>query len=204
MPALGLLQCTSSSVILYRMGRSKTPQLKKQESYKHDRVEGGEYPHADRRNRPVVKALGKRQVRHRANQFLATNPDCDLQPLPTRPKKSWRNSSRSLTERLKGTQARRNTGRAHNILDKGYTLDRHARFRRVLLAWVAEASGEHAAALAELYHGILTEFPEEGVEWGRDIVRRWNVRRAFLSRFFACEPELKDQFKSWIDAHKRG
>ena len=41
------------------MGRFKTPQLKKLESYAHDRTEGSEYPHADRRNRPIVKALGQ-------------------------------------------------------------------------------------------------------------------------------------------------
>jgi hypothetical protein len=32
----------------------KTPQQKKQASYAYDRIDTGEYPHADRKNRPCV------------------------------------------------------------------------------------------------------------------------------------------------------
>ena len=51
------------------MGCFNTPQRKKKQSYAHDRVEGGEYPHADRRNHPIVRALGNRRVRHRGESI---------------------------------------------------------------------------------------------------------------------------------------
>ena len=177
----------------------KTPQLKKLESYKNDRVEGGEYPQADRHNRPAVKALGRRQVRHNANQFLAVNPEAELQPSATElPKKVWRNVSRKLPEHIESTRWRRNMHRAHNILDKGYTADRHARFRRVLSAWLAEGDSEHTRALAEFYQGIHYGFAEESGEESFGISLEWAPRRTFLYRFFETEPELKAQFEGWI------
>jgi len=54
------------------MPRFKTPQQKKKDSYAHNRVKGGEYPHADRKNRPRVKAFGQRELR-RISKQLATS-----------------------------------------------------------------------------------------------------------------------------------
>ena len=92
--------------------------------------------------------------------------------------------------------------RARNILDKGYTADRHARFRRVLLAWLAEGDSEHTRALVEFHQGIQYGFAEESGQESFGISLMWGPRRAFLYRFFETEPELKVQFENWLAANK--
>src|SRR5271170_6522420 len=117
------------------MARLKTPQQKKMDSYAHDRVEGGEYPHADRKNRPRVKAFGQRKLRRISKQLLAWQPEEVLQ-LPERPRWTWQKSSIRLPEHLESTQRQRIEREAHNIFRRGYSPATHAGFRRVLQSWM--------------------------------------------------------------------
>src|SRR2546425_10100696 len=57
------------------MGRFKTPQQKKKESYEQDRVEGWGCPHGKRRNRPIVKALMRRQGRRIADRSVSSQAE---------------------------------------------------------------------------------------------------------------------------------
>src|SRR5438067_859261 len=96
------------------MARFKTPQQKKKNSYAHDRVEGGEYPHADRKNRPRVKARGQWQLRRVSKQLLAWQAEEVLQ-LPERSRRTWGKSGVRLREHLESTLRHRIEREAHNI-----------------------------------------------------------------------------------------
>jgi hypothetical protein len=170
------------------MTRAKSPQQKKEESYAHDQVEGGEYPHADRKNRPRVKAFGQRELRHRAKQILASQPEETLQ-LPTKPRWRWGKSGVRLPEHLESTRHQRLAREAHNIFRKGYSRATHARFRHVIQSWIQSNS----QPIAEFYHGVLNRFPDEPV-YGNSMTQR----RDFLRQFFASEPDLRGSFEHWI------
>jgi hypothetical protein len=63
-----------------------------------------------------------------------------------------------------------------------------------------EGGSDQSASLAEFYHGVSHQFPDESE--GHD--QRWLAeRRDFLRRFFSKEPELKRSFESWIADLKR-
>jgi hypothetical protein len=175
------------------MGRAKTPQQKKQESYAHDRIEGAEYPHSARRNRPRVKAFGQREIRHIAKQLLSSQPEEVLQ-LPARTR--WRpmKSAVPLPEHLESTRRQRIEREAHNLFRKGYSPATHARFRRVIESWI-QGGSEQSASLAEFYVSVLNAFP--GETWGSD-GRSMAPRRDFLNQFFDREPALKRSFQQWI------
>jgi hypothetical protein len=105
------------------MARPKTPQQKKEDSYAHDRVEGGEYPPADRKNRPRVKALVQRELRRISKQLLASQPE-DVLQLAQRPRWTWRKSNVRLPEHLESTQRhragnRRNSAIWSDVIQKG-------------------------------------------------------------------------------------
>ena len=172
----------------------KTPRQKKQQSYDRDRVEGGKYPHADRKNRPRVKALGKRQLRHVSKQALAFQPEETLQ-LPERTQFRWGKTSVKLREHVTWTQVSRLQREAHNIFRRGYCPATHARFKRVMQSWL-EGHSEQSSALAAFYAGVLNRFPDE-LEAGE---MRLRDRRDFLEKFFSKEPALKRDLETWIDA----
>ena len=182
------------------MARFKTPQQKKKDSYAHDQVEGGEYPHADRKNRPRAKALGQRQFRHQTKQLIASQPEEVLQ-LPERPLWTWGKSGVRLPEHLKRTKRHRIEREAHNLFRRGYDSATHARFRRVVQSWM-EGASEQSESLAEFYLGVLGQFPSEleGPPYGQGWLPQ---RRDFLRQFFSKEPELKRRFQNWIAALKR-
>ncbi len=177
------------------MVRSKTPQQKKKESYASDRVEGGEYPHADRRNRPRTKAQGQRQLRRVSKQLLTTEPEETLQ-LPNRTRLGWCKSSVGLPEHLERTKRNRIEREAHNIFRKGYSTITHARFRDVVNTWMNGVSPQ-TALLADFYHNVLNGFPDEaqGTPYGQGWLPQ---RREFLRRFFDQEPDLRRSFEEWI------
>jgi len=175
------------------MSRLKTPQEKKQASYAHDRVEGGEYPHADRKNRPRLKALAQRQHRRTTKQMIASKPDEVLQ-LQERPRLKWIKNSLRLSKHLIETQTRRIEREAHNIFRRGYGPATHARFRRVIQSWMRGGS-EQSASLADLYRAIIN--PDEDALPPNERVRL-SKRRYFLRLFFNREPELKSCFENWI------
>jgi hypothetical protein len=129
------------------MGQFKTPQQKKKEAYAHDRMEGGEYPHADRKNRPRAKAQDHRQLRRRSNQMLASEPEETVQ-LPTRMKRGWVKSSQRLPDYLERTKINRITREANNIFRRGYNYATHTRFRRVLQTWM-NGDTQYSSALAD-------------------------------------------------------
>jgi hypothetical protein len=131
--------------IVRAMARVKTPQQKKQESYAHDRADGGDHPHADRKNRPQFKARTKRQLRRTAKQMLASQPEEVLQ-LQERPKRTWQKTGVPLSEHLTATQKKQIEREAHNIFRKGYGPATHARFRRVLESWM-KGESENSSAL---------------------------------------------------------
>ncbi len=196
-----LHEASANRVKLFtRMARLKTPQQKKKESYAHDRVEGGEYPHADRKNRPRIKALGQRQLRRTSRQMLSSQPEEVLQ-LSGRSHWTWLKSGVRLQEHLESTQKHRIEREAHNIFRRGYNPATHARFRRVMQSWLKGGS-EQSALLAEFYSRVINQFPDEGQ--GPSYGQGWlPERRYFLKRFFSKEPELKRSFQSWIDQLKR-
>jgi hypothetical protein len=178
------------------MGRFKTPQQKKTESFKHDRVENGEYPHADRRNRPLTKALWRRKLRRTSKQLLSYVPEEVLQ-LPKRPERTWQKTSEGLPEYLERTERNRIERTAQNLFRRGYGPAAHARFRRVVESWM-EGSSTKSATLADFYCGVLNGFADEF-----DHLRchgRLSERRYFVAEFFRKEPELKRRFESWISA----
>jgi hypothetical protein len=177
------------------MARPKTPQQKKKDSYAHDRVEGGEYPHADRKNRPRVKAFGQRRLRRISKQLLAWQPEEVLQ-LPERSLWTWQKTGVRLPEHLESTHRQRIEREAHNIFRRGYGPATHARFRRVLQSWMKGGS-EQSSSLAEFYYGVFNQFPDEpeGPPYGQGWLPQ---RRHFLGRFFSKEPALKRRFQNWI------
>src|SRR5262245_51258825 len=175
------------------MSRLKTTQEKKQASYAHDRVEGGEYPHADRKNRPRLKALAQRQHRRRAKQMIASKPDEVLQ-LQERPRLRWIKNSVRLSKHLIETQRQRIEREAHNIFRKGYGPTTHARFRRVIQSWMKGGS-EQSESLADFYRAIIN--PDEGAPPPNQRARL-SKRRYFLRLFFNREPKLKNCFENWI------
>ena len=103
-----------------RMARVKTPQQKKKDSYAHDRVEGGEYPHADRKNRPRVKAFGQRELRR-----ISKATACPARPkrclqLPDRPRWTWHKKQRSPPGALRvDPKATHRARSAQHIPEKG-------------------------------------------------------------------------------------
>jgi len=175
------------------MGRFKTPREKKRQSYAHGRVEGGEYPHADRKNRPRVKARGQRKLRRTAKQMLASQPE-EVQLLPDgRARGTWSKSGVRLPEHLESTQRARIQREAHNLFRRGYGPATHARFARVVRSWMNGAS-ERSASLAEFYFNELMDSTRPA---GID------RRREFLDQFFGQEPELKAEFQNWITALRK-
>ncbi len=176
------------------MAGFRTPQQKKEQSYERDRVDRGEYPHADRKNRPRVKAAGWQQVRRASRQLLASQPEEVLQ-MPSRPRVTWRDRGIRLSEHVASTQRLRIEREAHNLFRRGYGPATHARFRRVVESWLKGGS-EQSAALAEFYSSVLNRFP--GEPQGDCIPRDLTERRYFLLSFFAKEPELKRRFQKWI------
>jgi hypothetical protein len=135
------------------MARLKTPQEKKKDSYAHDRVEGGEYPHADRKNRPLVKAIVRRELRRTSKQLLACQPEEVLQ-LPKRSPWTWQKNSVRLPEHLESTQRQRIEREAHNIFRRGYTAATHARFGHVLQSWM-KGNSEYSSSVADFYMSVL-------------------------------------------------
>jgi hypothetical protein len=184
-------------MLIIGMVQSKTPQQKKKDSYAHDQVEGGEYPHADRKNRPRAKAFGQREFRRISKQLLASQPEEVLQLPQDRTRRTWQKSGIDLPEHLQSTRIQRDQREAHNIVRRGYTPATHERFRRVLESWMKGRS-EHSSSLAEYYSGVLTRFPDE-LQW-KSTSQLLIARRAFLNRFFSKEPELKERFQNWIAA----
>jgi hypothetical protein len=180
------------------MSRLKTPQQKKQASYAHDRVEGGEYPHADRKNRPRLKALAQRQHRRTAKQVLASKPDEVLQ-LQERPQLRWAKNAVRLSEHLIETQRQRIEREAHNIFRKGYGPATHARFRRVVQSWMKGGS-EQSASLADFYRAVINPDDDGRPPNGRV---RLSKRRYFLRQFFSREPKLKSSFDDWMASFRR-
>ncbi len=182
-----------------RMARVKTPQQKKKDSYAHDRVEGGEYPHADRKNRPRVKAFGQRELRRISKQLLARQAEEVLQ-LPDRPRWTWHKSSVRLPEHLESTQRQRIEREAHNIFRRGYTPATHARFRRVLQSWM-RGSSEHSSSVAQFSMSVLSlADPLHPPVYGPGSLYQ---RRDFLREFFVKEPGLKRDFQKWVHNLKR-
>jgi hypothetical protein len=168
----------------------KTPQQKKQESYANDRVDNGKYPHADRKNRPQVKASVQRELRRTAKQLLTSQPEDVLQLPEIRTKREWRKTSVPLPHHLADTRQQRIERESHNLFRRGYGVATHARFRHVLCSWMMGRS-EDSAALARFYSGILNGFSDE-------LHRDYRKHSSFLYQFFQTEPELKREFEEWI------
>lgn len=182
-----------------RMARLKTPQQKKKESYEHDRVEGGEYPHADRKNRPRVKAFGQRELRRISKQLLAWKPEEVLQ-LPTRARWTWQKSGIRLPEHLEATKRQRIEREAHNIFRRGYSPATHARFRSVLQSWIS-GSSEYSSSVARFYLSVLNLADKlHPPVYGPGSLHQ---RRDFLRQFFAKEPGLERDFQNWAHNLKR-
>jgi hypothetical protein len=180
--------------IVPSMARPKTPQQKKEDSYAHDRVEGGEYPHADRKNRPRVKALVQRELRRISKQLLASQPE-DVLQLAQRPRWTWRKSNVRLPEHLESTQRHRIEREAHNIFRSGYGPATHVRFRRVLLSWMKGRS-EYSSSVAQFYVSVLNLADSlHPPVYGPGSLHQ---RRDFLKQFFAKEPGLKRAFQNWV------
>ena len=71
---------------------------------------------------------------------------------------------------------------AHNIFRSGYSEGNHAKFRRVLTTWMLGRS-RHLVGLARFYRSFFEE--ELPIR-----ARFMDVRRNFLTEFFAKEPAL--------------
>ncbi|HXS95593.1 MAG TPA: hypothetical protein VN736_13400 [Candidatus Limnocylindrales bacterium] len=181
------------------MARAKTPQQKKQDSYAHDRADGAEYPHAERKNRPRFKARTKRQLRRAAKQMLASQPE-DVLQLQERPKRKWHKTGVALSEHLIDTQKKRIELEAHNIFRKGYGPATHARFRRVVESWM-KGESEHSSALADLYRKLLNP-DDEGIQAFFGPEYSWE-RGYFIRQFFSREPALKRTFDGWLASFRR-
>ena len=181
------------------MARVKTPQQKKQESYAHDRVDGADYPHADRKNRPRFKARTTRQLRRSAKQMLASQPE-EVVQLQERPKRRWHKTGVPLSERLIATQKKRIEREAYNIFRKRYGPATHARFRRVVESWM-KGKSDHSSELAGLYRKLLNP-DDEGIQafFGPEYSYE---RGYFLRQFFHREPVLKRDFDKWIASFRR-
>jgi hypothetical protein len=171
------------------MSRCKTPQRKKAESYKHDRLEHGKYPHADRKNGPRQKARSQRALRRAAKRILSSQPEESAQtPGLGRP---WLKTSKPLADHVAETARNRIEREAHNLFRKGYGPRTHGQFRRVFQSWMRGRS-EHSAALADFYAEIVDSLGA----WPP-----WHPCRKhleFISQLFRNEPVLEKEFRAWI------
>jgi hypothetical protein len=188
----GTIRPVALVAYLSMTSRAKTPQQKKHESYANDRVEGGEYAHADRKNRPRVKARGQRQLRRASKQQIKIQDPEELQ-LASRASTRWLNSTVGLAEHLTQTNLRRVWRESHNLFRQGYGPNTHARFRAVIESWMAGATG-HSVTLAEFYAEQLAVISGDDRSTARGIRRHTE----FLSQFFANEPQLLIRFEKWI------
>ena len=169
------------------MGRSKTPQQKKREAYAYDRVQGRGCPHGLRRNHPDAKALNHRQKRHAVNRTAETEAE---QSAVEKSIGSTRGRTDPLAERVQSKLNGRVAREAHNIFRSGYSEENHARFRRVLIAWM-QGRSRHLSDLARFYRAYFEE--EIPIR-----VRSIDLRRTFLTQFFGKEPALERKFRRWI------
>jgi hypothetical protein len=176
------------------MGRPKTPQQKKREAYSHDRVQSPGCPHGTRRNRPEVKALNHRQKRRAVNRAVESEPEQDAieREIGT---SHWRDTD-PLRERVQLKLNGRVQREAHNIFRSGYGEENHAKFRRVLTTWMLGRS-RHLVGLARFYRSFFEE--ELPIR-----ARFMDVRRNFLTQFFAKEPALGRKFQRWIQQMAQG
>ncbi len=170
------------------MGRPKTPQQKKSEAYSHDRVQSRGCPHGTRRNRPEVKALNHREKRHAVNRAVESGAEQDAIEREIGIG-HWPDTD-PLRERVEFKLDGRVQREAHNIFRSGYSAENHAKFRRVLMTWMVGRS-RHLVGLARFYRS----FSEEELPIR---ARSRDVRRDFLTQFFAKEPALKRKFQRWI------
>jgi len=170
------------------MGRPKAPQEKKRESYAYDRVQGQGCPHGTRRNRPEVKALNHRQKRRALSRAAESEAEQNAieKEIGCRPG----SDTDPLRERVEFKLDARVQREAHNIFRSGYSEENHARFRRVLGAWM-QGRSRHLVNLARFYRAYF----EEEIPIG---ARSIDVRRNFLTQFFAKEPALERKFRRWI------
>jgi hypothetical protein len=176
------------------MVRTKTPQQKKKESYAHDRVDRGEYLHADRRNRPLVKARGRRELRRVSKLLLASQPEEVLQ-MPGLFRQTWHGRSISLPEHLERVKRRRIEREEQNVSRARYGPESAARFRRIVKSLMKDGRNR-SAALAEFYSGVLNRFPDE--TQGREFFPGLTELREMVARAFANSPGLKLRFQKWI------
>jgi len=170
------------------MGRSKTPQEKKREAYAHDRVQGQGCPHGRRRNRPEVKALNHRQKRHAVNRVAES--EAEQGAIERTIGGSHGRDTDPLQERVQFKLNARVQRESHNIFRSGYSAETHARFRRVLMTWM-QGRSRHLVDLARFYRSYF----EEEIPIA---CRTVDVRRDFLTQFFAKEPALERRFRRWI------
>jgi hypothetical protein len=118
-----------------------------------------------------------------------------LQLPQERTKRTWRKSGTALPEHLKDTQRHRLEREAHNLFRKGYNATTHKRFRLVLESWMQGKTAQ-SSRLADLYYGILNQFPDEVP----GTFEPFDSRRTFLTKFFSSEPDLKHDFENWLAA----
>jgi len=176
------------------MGRLKTPQKKKEESYKHDRVDRCKNPHADRKNRPRVKARGRRQLRRVSKLLLAAQAE-DVLQLPNLFRQTWHGKAIPLPDHLERAKRRR-IERAERDVPVALTGPKAAvRFRRIVESMMGIRS-KPALYVAEFYSGVLNRFPGETP--GREFFPRLTELRDMVARAFANSPGLERRFREWI------
>ena len=135
-----------------------------------------------------MKALNHRQKRRAVNQ--AAESEAEQGAIEKAIGISHWPDTDPLRERLQLKFNGRVQREAHNIFRSGYSEENHARFRRVLATWM-EGRSRHLVDLARFYGSY---FEEEIPIVARSI----DVRRSFLTQFFAKEPALEKKFRRWI------
>lgn len=183
------------------MKSRKTPQQKKTESYRKDRVVVAEYPHAKRKTKPRRKKRANGELRHRIKQTLDSER-LRGEYLDGTAAEAFRRRSDvySITCALGECVEFRQRARIFRVGDNFF---RHAydskrdreRFIRFLTALTTGRTGQSKELAA--HFAVYLQPPE--VLPDKHLARRHIPQRhRWLNAFFVDEPSWRDRLMRWI------
>jgi hypothetical protein len=184
--------------------KPRNPTDKKQIAYKKDHIYHAEYPHAFRKTWPLVKALSKREERHKVREKLTLLLDsddddqADFAQKPVRRKGVRKIASVvPLGESVQRRLRKRGEWFGWNLLKAPYSTDEHRDRFIALLESVMRMDGESPRGFARIIGPVLLPEPVHD-QWGR--IRKPSPHlQAWLRTFFADAPEWEPRLRAWVE-----
>lgn len=184
--------------------KPRNPTEKKRIAYKKDHIYHAEYPHAFRKTWPRIKAITKREERHKVRQHLTRLTDANedaqgdfaLKPFWREPVRK-RARVRPLGESIRGRLWKRGWKLGWNLLKAPYSSEKHRKPFTALLESVTRMDDASARGFAKrlapvLLPGLLMD------DWGRP-VRSSRHLQSWLQAFFRDEPEWEPRLRAWVE-----